>query len=39
MAGIQLGSIYNNNGKWEISGLEGDPIIHQHVFEKGKTVS
>jgi len=33
---IQLGSIYNNNGNWEISGLEGDPIIRQHVFRKGK---
>lgn len=33
---IQLGSIYNNNGNWEISGLEGDPIIKMHVFKKGK---
>ncbi|QKG80741.1 DUF5689 domain-containing protein [Tenuifilum thalassicum] len=36
---IQLGSIYSNNGNWEISGLEGDPIISQHVFKKGSTLT
>lgn len=35
---IQLGSIYRNNGVWEISGLEGDVIIKQHVFKKGTTL-
>ena len=35
---IQLGSTYKNNGVVEISGLEGDPIIREHVFKKGKTI-
>ncbi len=35
---IQLGSIYSNNGNWEISGLEGDPIIEQHVFKRGNQI-
>ncbi|MGD9976839.1 MAG: DUF5689 domain-containing protein [Bacteroidales bacterium] len=35
---IQLGSIYKNNGVWEISGLEGDVIVKQHVFKKGNAV-
>ncbi|HPD96355.1 MAG TPA: DUF5689 domain-containing protein [Tenuifilaceae bacterium] len=35
---IQIGSIYNNNGVWEISGLEGDPLINLHVFKKGETI-
>lgn len=36
---IQLGSIYSNNGNWEIGGLEGDPIIRRHVFKKGKQLA
>jgi len=35
---IQLGSTYSNNGVIEISGLEGDPIIREHVFKKGKAI-
>lgn len=36
---IQLGSIYKNNGVWEISGLEGDVIINTHVFKKGAALT
>lgn len=30
---LQLGSIYNNSGVWELGGLEGDVMIMQHVFK------
>lgn len=33
----QLGSVFTENGITQLGSLEGDVIINQHVFRKGKT--
>lgn len=35
---VQLGTVFTENGVTQIGGMEGDVIIREHIFKKGKTL-
>jgi len=36
---VQLGTVFTENGVTQIGGMEGDIIINNHVYKKGKTLA